>query len=93
MVNVFKEKGKVGVIYLLDKLFFFFFFKRCILIYYYVGFVKVLLYGFNWYGVYGLWNEIVLFKVVEVEECYNIVLKLSFIYVDFLNNLVNIKRE
>lgn len=52
-----------------------------------------MLYGFNWYGVYGLWNEIVLFKVVEVEECYNIVLKLSFIYVDFLNNLVNIKRE
>lgn len=90
---MFLKKRERWVLYIYWINYFFFFFKRCILIYYYVGFVKVLLYGFNWYGVYGLWNEIVLFKVVEVEECYNIVLKLSFIYVDFLNNLVNIKRE
>lgn len=50
-------------------------------------------YGFNWYGVYGLWNETALFKVVEAEECYNTALKLSPTHADSLNNLANIKRE
>lgn len=71
----------------------FFFFKRCTSIHYYVGFVNVLSYGFNWYGVYGLWNETALFKVVEAEECYNTALKLSPTHADSLNNLANIKRE
>lgn len=92
LANALKEKGKVGVTYSLDKLSFFFF-KRCTSNHYYVGFVKVLSYGFNWYGVYGLWNETALFKVVEAEECYNTALKLSPTHADSLNNLANIKRE